>query len=55
MRYLTVVYAINDEDKFSDELNRIHSLCSPSDGKPWSITSWSLEHEINRLEMIENE
>lgn len=52
MRHLTVVYTINDEKSFEEEQNRINKLCSSSDGKPWAITSWSLDHEVNRCMLI---
>jgi len=53
MRHLTVVYTINDEKVFEEEQKRISSLCSPSAGKPWAITAWSLDHEIVRNMLVQ--
>ncbi|MBS0424574.1 MAG: hypothetical protein JSR71_09180 [Proteobacteria bacterium] len=53
MRHLTVVYTINDEKAFEEEQQRISNLCSPSQGKPFAITAWSLDHEINRTMLIQ--
>jgi hypothetical protein len=51
--HLTVVYTVNDGAAFKSELDRIRSLSYPSEGKPFAITAWSRDHEISRLEFIE--
>lgn len=53
MKHLTVVYTINDENAFEQERQRILGLTSLSAGKPFAITSWSLDHEINRTTLIQ--
>lgn len=53
-QYLTVVYTINNPDDFFEENDRLQSLFTESDGKPWAITAMSVGHEIHRLELIEN-
>ncbi len=52
-RHLTVVYTINDKDAFQPELQRIMENNKPSDGEPWALTAWSRDHEITRMEFIE--
>lgn len=53
-QYLTVVYTINSTEDFLEENNRLQSLFTEPDGKPWAITAMSVDHEIHRLELIEN-
>jgi len=48
MRHLTIVYTINDEDAFDEEEKRIKNMISESDGKPFAITAWSQDNEVNR-------
>jgi len=52
MRHLTIVYTINDEKAFEEEAQRIRNMTKPSDGEPFAITAYSLDHEINRLDLI---
>ncbi len=52
-RFLTVVYTINDDEKFSKERADIMKKFQESNGKPWAITAMSLDHEIGRLSLIE--
>ncbi len=53
-RFMTVVYMINDPSKFLEENERLHAHFYPDPtGKPWAITAMSLDHEIRRLELIE--
>lgn len=53
-QYLTVVYTINSPADFLEENNRLQSLFTELDGKPWAITAMSIDHEIHRLELIES-
>ncbi len=53
-QYLTVVYTINSPEDFLEENNRLQSLFTEPDGKPWAITAMSVDHEIHRLELIES-
>ncbi|WP_299314992.1 hypothetical protein [uncultured Halomonas sp.] len=57
-RHLTVVYTIHDDALFEDEQQKIferfrQSACSGSEAEPWTITAVSSDHEIRRLELIE--
>lgn len=53
MRHLTVVYTINDEKAFEEEAQRIRNITSQSDGKPFAITAFSMDHEVNRSNLID--
>lgn len=52
-KYLTVVYTINDEAAFSPEREKLMSNFKKSEGEPWAITAMSIDHELQRLELIE--
>ena len=52
MRHMTIVYTINDEEAFKSEAERMEGLFSSSEGKPWAITAWSRDHEMNRVDLI---
>ncbi|WP_257292057.1 hypothetical protein, partial [Endozoicomonas sp. ONNA1] len=51
--HLTIVYTVNDQKAFEVEKSRIRNYFESPDGKPWAITSLSRDHEIKRLELIE--
>lgn len=54
MKHLTVVYRIQDSDAFMGEHQRIMECFNHEMGnKPWGITAMSLDHEIRRIELIE--
>lgn len=54
IKHLTVVYSIQDGDAFMSEHQRIMELFYHDMGdKPWGITAVSLDHEIRRIELIE--
>ncbi len=52
-KFITVVYTINDEAKFKEERDRLFDDFKSSEGKAWSITAISDDHEIRRLEWVE--
>lgn len=52
-RYLTVVYTIHDEKEFEAEKAAINDKFKSSEGEPWAITAMSLDHEIQRVHLIE--
>ena len=54
MRYLTIVYAINDEDAFKEETKRIQSLFDSPEDQPWTISAFSRQNEMSRVELIES-
>ena len=53
-KHYTVVYTVNDDESFKEEWERIHENFMQSEGKPWAITAVSLDHEIDRLSLIED-
>ncbi len=54
MNYLTVVYAIKNQAAFKDESERLFANFKElEDGQPWSITTVSADHELQRLALIE--
>ena len=52
-RYLTVVYTINDTEAFEPTREMIQEQFKPSANEPFAITAMSVDHEIRRLELIE--
>lgn len=53
-QFMTVVYRINRPEEFLAENERLHSHFYPDpSGKPWAVTAMSMDHEIHRLELIE--
>lgn len=52
-KHLTVIYTINDPEAFKPELDRLMKMFTPSDGKAFCITAISRDHEMHRLELIE--
>lgn len=53
LKFLTVVYRINDEAAFKDEFDRVKSLFGRSDEKPWAIGAMSCDDELYRVQLIE--
>lgn len=47
-RQLTVVFTVNDEKAFEEENARLRAMFSSSEGKPYTITAWSNDDEVNR-------
>lgn len=54
MTHLTVVYTINDEKSFESEKTRLLDLFKKSDGEPWAITAISKNHEMRRVDLIQD-
>lgn len=53
-RYLTVVYEINDNKSFKEEIGKhILEKMISSSKEPWSVSAMSLCDEIHRLHLIE--
>ena len=52
-RYLTVVYTINDTEAFKPTRKMIQEQFKPSENEPFAITAMSADHEIRRMELIE--
>lgn len=53
MKHLTVVYAIADEESFAPELASIMDRFSRLGEQPWGVAAVTMDHEIKRLELIE--
>ena len=51
--HITVVYTINDPEAFAEERQKLKDNFMSSEGKPWSISAMSLDHEMNRVRFIE--
>lgn len=52
-RFLTVIYAINNEKVFSVELEKIKARFQENIGQPWIVSAISVNDEMKRLELIE--
>lgn len=52
-RNLTVVFTVNDKKAFDGVVRQMQPHMKASDGEPWAITTWSRDHEIHRLDLIE--
>ena len=52
-KHFSVVYTVNDEKAFKEEMDRIMSHFEKADGKPWAITAISRDHELKRVSFIE--
>jgi hypothetical protein len=52
--HLTVVYTINDENAFAAERERLLSLFKGSKGEQWAITAMSKDHEMRRVDLIQD-
>jgi hypothetical protein len=52
-RYLTVVFEINDEKVFKNEVPDLHGKMFGEKGDPWRITAMSLDDEMTRLDLLE--
>lgn len=56
LKHVTVVFSYRDVEKFSDEFARIKSrFVDPAENEnlPWTVTAMSTDHEIFRLELID--
>ena len=51
--YLTVVYKINDPESFEAKRLDILSSMKEDDSLPYCVTAASVDHEILRLQLIE--
>lgn len=51
--YLTACFTINNPDSFAVERAQIMENLTPSDGKDWAVTAVSLDHEMHRIDLIE--
>lgn len=52
-RYLTVVFAIEDEKEFKPMQDRFHGKMLADKGEPWRVSAMSLGDEMRRLKLIE--
>jgi hypothetical protein len=56
LKHVTVVFSYHNVEKFADEFARIKSrFVDPTENEnlPWTVTAMSTDHEIFRLELIE--
>lgn len=53
MEYLTVIYTINDPAAFEETRKAIIGSMQKSEGKPFAVTAMSCDHEMRRLDLIE--
>ena len=53
-RYLTVVFAINDEDEFKDTKDMLYKKMLEDPKSDWYVSAMSLSDEVSRLEKIES-
>lgn len=53
LSHLTVIYSIRDNSSFLEEHQRVMDLFQELGDKPWAITAVSTDHEIRRVELIE--
>ena len=53
LSHLTVVYSIRDSSAFLAEHQRVMDMFQDIGDKPWAITAVSTDHEIRRVELIE--
>ncbi len=53
MKHLTVVYAIANEECFASEFASIMDRFSRLGDEPWGIAAVTTDHEIKRLEFVE--
>lgn len=53
LRYITVVYTINDSDAFEPTRKAIFDQFKDSDGLPFAATAVSNDHEIQRVYWME--
>ena len=52
-KFLTVVYTINNEEAFETERGLIMQKSKASAREPWAITAVSNDHEIHRLDLLQ--
>lgn len=53
LSHLTVVYSIRDASSFLAEHQRVMDMFQNIGDRPWAITAVSTDHEIRRIELIE--
>lgn len=53
LSHLTVVYSIRDSSAFLAEHQRVMDMFQDIGDRPWAITAVSTDHEIRRVELIE--
>lgn len=53
-RYLTVVFAIDDEKEFKPMQDKFHSKMLAPNNEPWRVSSMSLGDEMTKVELLEN-
>ncbi len=53
LSHLTVVYSIRDTSAFLAEHQRVMDMFQEIGDRPWAITAVSTDHEIRRIELIE--
>lgn len=52
-KYLTVVYTINDSNAFESTRQAIFDSFKQASDLPFAVTAISLDHEMQRIELIE--
>jgi hypothetical protein len=53
-RYVTVVFAINDDEEFKPQWEQFHSKMMMPATAPWSVTAMSMGDEMTRIELLES-
>jgi len=53
VRYLTVVFKINDEDSFKTQKEELHAKMLDSGDDSWCVSAMSLDHEMARVDLME--
>lgn len=51
--YMTVVYKFNDQDLSEEKRRKLREEFMKPSSSPWLITAASVDHEIFRLDLIE--
>lgn len=53
-RYVTVVFAVNDEDEFKPLWEKFRQKMSEENTGTWSVTAMSMGDEMTRIELLES-
>jgi len=53
-RYVTVVFEVNDDKKFKEDLPDLAKKMLFPETAPWRVTAMSLDDEMTRLNIIES-
>jgi len=52
-RYVTVVFEVNDSQRFERELGHLFQLLEDAESSSYRTVAWSADHEIRRCELYE--